>query len=775
MLPSNKERANKACIRQVGFCGIFEHFSGLDIFLLPSRILSHPLAGNANRSAASFLAKGYMKTKSIIIVLLVSLVVSSCASTNTVSPTETTTLTATSAPILLTLITSISTDSIAGNWMGSFQGVSDNFSAQILVSINNNCEINNICGTYSAPSLPCSGNLILTRTDNTTFVFIEQKTSGADWCGSGGLEYIELLPDKTLSWEYSDPDESIKSKGILTKVARDGETVQMSTAVISKGNISQLTELAIWGKGTIKKISWSDDGKLIFVKTSIGQYAYDSTSFQPIEMVSNSVVDNPNTQLNVEDLGFQVDSDGHGKHLFRIHIGTDAFDVNSLNFPTAIYISEGDIIAIDNQMGGLELRDKTTYAVIGNVSGSWESPVSITKDRKTVAAGSMDGYITIKSGVDFTNEARFEAGGPVRFLSFSPNGERLISETNGNISIWDTANAKVIGSLPDTFLSGNFFNNPFQRRTDATVGLTVKDNRIAYINKNIVIIRSLLDGKQSGLINGKEGTQLDTEYEYEGGYLEIDSVFFTNDNKSLVTVNYDRAYIWDLSTNQFIGMIAKEKAEGLFGGLVSVYSAPQNLLLTGSQTGNYIKSWNVEDGIQGKNIRAWNVGGLQYGYDGTHSLTMSPDGQYVFSWSGLEGIANLWEIETQKRVMALKIPRSEYSQYQPGFYPVAFSPDNTKLIFSYSLDPELHLSSVYSIPDGTELYQISNYYAVFSPDSSVIAASTGNNQIRFYDSQTGETLGDVTSNYPNQNGFQLLYFSEDGKSGSVPVTSDDKK
>lgn len=192
----------------------------------------------------------------------------------------------------------------------------------------------------------------------------------------------------------------------------------------------------------------------------------------------------------------------------------------------------------------------------------------------------------------------------------------------------------------------------------------------------------------------------------------------------------------------------------------STYSAQQNLLLTSSPSGNYIKGWNVEDGIREKSIRTWN---LQYNYDGTHSMTISPDGKYVFSWSGLEGTANLWEIETQKRVMALKIPRSEYSQYQPGFYPAALSPDNTKLVFSYSLHPELHLSSVYSIPDGTELYQISNYYAVFSPDGSMIASSVDGNQIRFYDSQTGKTLGSVTSNYPNQNGFQLLYFSEDGK------------
>ncbi|HNB35114.1 MAG TPA: hypothetical protein PK414_02770, partial [Anaerolineales bacterium] len=304
---------------------------------------------------------------------------------------------------------------------------------------------------------------------------------------------------------------------------------------------------------------------------------------------------------------------------------------------------------------------------------------------------------------------------------------------------------------------------------DSTVGLTVKDNRIAYINKNIVIIRSLLDGTQRGLINGEDGTQLDNKYEkggevwtYESLYQEFESVFFANDNKSLITVLFNRAHVWDLSTNQFVKMIALVPDEKT--SLISTYSAPQNLLLMGSQSGNSIKSWNTEDGTQGTSIRAWNVGGLQYGYDGTHTLTISPDGQYVFSWSGLEGIANLWEIGTQKRVMALKIPRSEYSQYQPGFYPVALSPDNTKLIFSYSLHPELHLSSVYSIPDGTELYQISNYYAVFSPDSSVIAASTGNNQIRFYDSQTGETLGDVTSNYPNQNGFQLLYFSEDGKS-----------
>jgi hypothetical protein len=36
----------------VGVCAIFEHFSGFEFFLLPSRIHARPPADNANRWAA---------------------------------------------------------------------------------------------------------------------------------------------------------------------------------------------------------------------------------------------------------------------------------------------------------------------------------------------------------------------------------------------------------------------------------------------------------------------------------------------------------------------------------------------------------------------------------------------------------------------------------------------------------------------------------------------------------------------------------------------------
>lgn len=174
-----------------------------------------------------------MKSKSIIIILLVACVLASCAPTNKVTPTETIS-TATLIPTLPVTPTTIPIDPIAGNWTGTFQGISDNFSADIDVFIDNNCEINKSCGTYSAPSLPCSGNLILTQINNATFVFVEQKIDGADWCGSGGFEYMELLPDNTLSWGYSDPGKSIKSKGTLIKLeSAIGKTWEEERALLT--------------------------------------------------------------------------------------------------------------------------------------------------------------------------------------------------------------------------------------------------------------------------------------------------------------------------------------------------------------------------------------------------------------------------------------------------------------------------------------------------------------------------------------------------------------
>jgi len=565
---------------------------------------------------------------------------------------------------------------------------------------------------------------------------------------------------------------------------RDGGMIQPSAAVISKDNLGQLTELAVWGKGVIKGIRWSEDGQQVFVDTALGRYVYDAASFQLVEEGLDVSEDTQNLSFTMEDLGASTDSSGHLKHPFKVFVtesstgkSLGSFDVDTSFWPVVTYMPESNIISV-NKIDGVELRDGATYEVFYSLGwvqyvfdssddGSYSfqsddhSAIAISSDRSIVATGQFDGKIIVRSGKEFNDHLTLETGGPVRFLSLSPDGKKLAAETNGNISIWDISSGKVIGTLPSAFTSGDFFYDQYHFGT----GVAIKENKLAYANKDIVLSVDLLNGNRSDLIDVKEGSRLDKQEDGKYGHPEyqpIHNIFFSVNGQSLITALEDRAYIWDLNANQFVKMIAlDQKKQGY--GLMSAYSASNNLLFTGSPAGNYLKIWNVDSGNELPSIYAWN-GNLTYGYDGTHSLTMSPDGKYIFSWSGLEGVASLWDVGTQARVMALKIPRSEYSQYKPGFYPVAISPDNTKLIFSYSLEPGMHIATVYSIPDGAELYRITSYFATFSPDGSIIAASVGANRIRFYDAQTGSILGDVTSKFPNKGGFELLYFSEDGKS-----------
>ncbi len=105
---------------------------------------------------------------------------------------------------------------------------------------------------------------------------------------------------------------------------RDGGALQTSAAVISQDNLSQLTELAVWGKGVIKGIKWSEDGGQIFVDTALGRYVYDSTAFQLVEEGLEFSESDSNLTFNVEDLGSSTDSTGHLKKQYRVQIFSTA-------------------------------------------------------------------------------------------------------------------------------------------------------------------------------------------------------------------------------------------------------------------------------------------------------------------------------------------------------------------------------------------------------------------------------------------------------------------
>lgn len=122
------------------------------------------------------------------------------------------------APAVLQGGNASTTNPLAGSWVGTIQSPDGSFSTELNLSFDSSCEINDVCGTYDAYQLSCSGTLTLVSVDGDTFIFRETKTQGADWCGFC-YEHIQKLSADRISYGCSNTGISrdIQSTGILSR------------------------------------------------------------------------------------------------------------------------------------------------------------------------------------------------------------------------------------------------------------------------------------------------------------------------------------------------------------------------------------------------------------------------------------------------------------------------------------------------------------------------------------------------------------------------------
>ena len=112
----------------------------------------------------------------------------------------------------------ITTDTIAETWGGTISNLAGTFSTLVRLSFQAGCKSGEVCGTFSAPQLPCAGDLFLQAINNETFLFQEQNVSGGASCLSGGYEQIQLLAGGKLSYQYlTVPGSATISTGILNQ------------------------------------------------------------------------------------------------------------------------------------------------------------------------------------------------------------------------------------------------------------------------------------------------------------------------------------------------------------------------------------------------------------------------------------------------------------------------------------------------------------------------------------------------------------------------------
>jgi hypothetical protein len=105
---------------------------------------------------------------------------------------------------------------LAGKWSGIISNAAGTFSTQVDLAIQTNCEPGKSCGTFSAPQIPCSGNLVFQAVNGESFLFQEQNVAGASSCVSGGYEQLQVQANGTVLYQYlTAPGTAPSSTGIL--------------------------------------------------------------------------------------------------------------------------------------------------------------------------------------------------------------------------------------------------------------------------------------------------------------------------------------------------------------------------------------------------------------------------------------------------------------------------------------------------------------------------------------------------------------------------------
>lgn len=93
----------------------------------------------------------------------------------------------------------LDTSSIAGTWTVS--AGEGNSTLDIIITIVDDCEVGNVCGTINLPSIPCQASIYIRNIEGSHYDYDAIDHQGT--CGPAGTEYLELQGDGSLAYTYN--------------------------------------------------------------------------------------------------------------------------------------------------------------------------------------------------------------------------------------------------------------------------------------------------------------------------------------------------------------------------------------------------------------------------------------------------------------------------------------------------------------------------------------------------------------------------------------------
>ena len=296
----------------------------------------------------------------------------------------------------------------------------------------------------------------------------------------------------------------------------------------------------------------------------------------------------------------------------------------------------------------------------------------------------------------------------VRFVTFSPDGNRILTASNDkNVVLYD-----LLGNILATFIHTNFVYSAVFSPDGTKVLTASKDN--------------------TAVLWDLEGTKLKTFPHHK---MHVNSAVFSPNGNKVLTASSDKTVVlWDLEGNKLKTFLHKMQVKS------AVFSPDENKLLTASRKGAWNRSaettlWDLQGNILKTFLKMF------FNY-----ATFSPDGTKILSTqigNPEIGEAVVWDLEGNKLKTFTCIT------YAEGQSPV-FSPDSTQVLIARTIltDNDLQPSRGEAVLWGSQDDKCANFNherrvntAKFSPDGTRVLTASIDNTAVLWD--TGGTLIDL--------------------------------
>ncbi|MBN1138618.1 MAG: protein kinase [Anaerolineae bacterium] len=582
-------------------------------------------------------------------------------------------------------------------------------------------------------------------------------------------EALDLAVQQDYTWAINHAQEGLeKCESIGISITAlpvlEGTPVPRPRLAISAATASQVTELARWGKGTVMEASYSPDGELLAVSSSLGTYLYDAQTLTEVRLIEDltSAVFSPDGSLlalwNFYDayddtLEVRQVSDGSLVHAFSMEgsYGPQAFSPDGTLLAVGLDNAEVKIWRIAD---GSSLKMPGAQADQG-----YAYSLAFSPDGKLLASGSSDNLVRIWNIADGT--LLYTLAGhtdSVSAVTFSPDGETVISVSwDGTAKEWQVADGALLRSVE--------ISMPRSGVTQLyDVELSPDGEKLA-----------IAGGIDAQVLNSANWQSL---YSIDAHTSNVDSISFSPDGRTLASASHDgTTRLWQVSDGAYVDTL-----EGFMGSLLGLGLSADGETVSVADTGYTVRLWDTWSGERLKTLplpyfnarslalapdgatfalgsaqgvirlRSAGDGSLLQEFEGhtyiVDNLTFSPDGTMLASGS-YDNTARLWRVSDGKLLHTFEGHADKVAS-------VAFSPDGQWLATG-SWDETVRL---WRVSDGALLHVLEGHESrvqcvAFSPDGQTLA-SGGGDGVRLWYASTGRPLDTIAAD-----GNELA-FSPDG-------------